>query len=92
MTSHAPSQEELAGLIQKHGAVLGAIGWFDKDVSDLDGVRALPYWHQHAVALVAASEEGGARTFVVRDSLAPTRVRYTMAELDVMSFVAFVIE
>ena len=71
MTSHAPSQEELAGLIQKHGAVLGAIGWFDKDVSDLDGVRALPYWHQHAVALVAASEEGGARTFVVRDSWPP---------------------
>lgn len=88
MTSHAPSEAELAALVAKHGAVLGAVGWFDKDVSEMESLKALGLWHQHAVAVVGAD----AGSFIVRDSLAPSRVRYTMAELDVMSFVAFVID
>jgi hypothetical protein len=84
----SPSESALCGLLERHGAVMGAIGWFDRDVSDIDAIQSLRYWRQHAIDIIGATPD----YFIVRDSLLPHPAQFTMAELDIMSLVVFVIE
>lgn len=89
-TSVSPTDAELAALVGRHGGVLGAIGWFDRDVYGVGALESMRYWRQHAVAIVGVAPESG--LFEIRDSLVPNRIRCTMEELDVMSLVVFVVE
>lgn len=92
MRSEAPSEGELVKFIKKHGAVIGAVGWFDRDALGMDPIKSMRFWRQHAVDIVGARVVDGRRLFTVRDSLSETRYEATMEELDVMSLVVFVIE
>jgi hypothetical protein len=88
--AEAPSENGLAELLRRHGAVMGAIGWFDQDVSEMDPLKSMRFWRQHAIDIIGYDLDSG--FFTVRDSLLPHPVHFTMPELDVMSLVVFVIE
>ncbi len=91
-SAHITSENQLKALLDEHGSVIAAAGWFDKDVEGIDIIQALKHWHQHAMIITGYEDAEGETLFKVRDSLVPSLVRYTKTELDLMTFTVFVVE
>ncbi len=84
------SAEGLAELLAS-GPVIGAVSWFDADVSAMRSTAALTHFHQHAILITGVTGPVGARLFTVQDSLLPHESRYTIAELELMQLAAYVV-
>ncbi len=86
------SEGQLAALLTAKGSVLGGIGFFDRDTSQLSSLDALRYWNQHALVLKAVSGKPGSRLFTVDDSALAYETRYTQAELDILQLLVYTVE
>lgn len=87
------NEVELVRLLERHGSVIAAFGWFEK--GSLDGGNPVAAWDRfvsHAAVITGVERADGGRLFVVRDPGLDHEVRYTFDELRLMLLRVDVIE
>jgi hypothetical protein len=85
------NEERLATLLIEHGPLMGAIGWFDRDVTDLRSTKAVRHFHKHAILITDATGVPGQRLFTVQDPLLSHESGYLMTEFDLLQLFVYVL-